>query len=312
MKTCLLVFLFSFGIVFAQETEFLTEDIQITPLVRGTLLMPKDSEKTNLVILVGDSGPIDRNGNQQMMGNNHLRYLAEGLSKRHIASFRYDKRIIPMMQRGAFREENIHFQDFIDDAVAVIKHFKEDKRFSKIYIIGHGEGSLVGMVVAQNNVDGFISIAGAGQELDDMIVAQLNKQAPGLADNARQSFDDLRANGQAYNFSPGLASIFRKEIQPFLYSWMQFDPKEELAKLKIPVLIINGDKDLQVDISEAEILKQIKPDSEYLIIPDMNHIFKKIVGDGLENSKSYNEYKIPVMPELINHITEFIKKNSKE
>ena len=93
---------------------------------------------------------------------------------------------------------------------------------------------------------------------------------------------------------------------------MQFNPKEELAKLNMPVLIINGSKDLQVDVSEAEILKEIKPDSEFEIIPNMNHIFKMIAGDGLENSKSYNEYKLPVMPELINLISEFIKRDRKE
>ncbi len=309
MRICVWFLIFSFGVSFAQESKFLAEDIKITPLVAGTLLVPIISEKSNLVIIIGDSGPIDRNGNQQRMENNHLRYLAEGLTKNGISSFRYDKRLISMMKRGALKEEKIHFQDFIDDAIAVVKHFKEDKRFSKIFIIGHGEGSLVGMVAAQENIDGFISIAGAGQELDDMIVSQLAKQAPGLADNARQSFDDLRANGQAFNFSPGLASIFRKEIQPFLYSWMQFNPKEELVKLDMPILIINGSKDLQVDVSEAEILQQIKPDAEYKIISNMNHIFKNIAGDGLENSKSYNEYKLPVIPELINRISEFIKKN---
>lgn len=311
MKSCLLLLIFSFGVAVGQETKFISEDINITPLVEGTLLMPKNSENPNLVIIIGDSGPLDRNGNQQMMENNHLRYLAQGLSKNGIASFRYDKRLIKMMKRGAFREDKIHFQDFIDDAVSVIDYFKVDKRFSKIYVLGHGEGSLIGMVAAQENVDGFISVAGAGQELDDMIVSQLIKQAPGLADNARQSFDDLRANGRTSNYSPGLASIFRKEIQPFLYSWMQFDPKEEMIKLDMPILIINGSKDLQVDISEAEILKEIKPDAEFEIINNMNHIFKKIAGDGLENSKSYNEYKLPVMPELINRLSEFIKKDRK-
>jgi hypothetical protein len=89
---------------------------------------------------------------------------------------------------------------------------------------------------------------------------------------------------------------------------MQYDPKVEIAKLNIPILIINGDKDTQVQVSEAELLKNAKPDAEYLIIPKMNHIFKEIEGNDLENSKSYNIYNLPVMPELINTVSDFIKK----
>ncbi len=309
MKYSFLLFLFFFGIVSAQNKDYNSEDLSITPLIDGTLIVPTTAEKLPLAIIIGGSGPTDRNGNQQMMENNSLKFLAEGLYGNNIASFRYDKRIVKQMKKRTIDEKNIRFGDFIDDAAAVLNYFKNDERFSKIYIIGHSQGSLIGMIAAQNGADGFVSIAGVGQEIDDVIIDQLGKQAPGLVENARDSFDDLRANGVAYNYSPGLASIFRKEIQPFVYTWMQYNPKDEIAKLQIPVLIINGDKDIQVQISEAEILKNAKPDAEYEIIPNMNHIFKKIEGnDLLENSKSYNIYNLPVMPELINSISDFIKK----
>ncbi|MEM0519629.1 alpha/beta hydrolase [Aequorivita flava] len=308
MKHCLIFFLFSIGIVNAQTNKYHTENLSITPLIDGTLMVPENIEEPVLAIIVGDSGPTDRNGNQQMMVNNALKYLAEGLYQNQIASFRYDKRIVKQMKSRALNERNIQFDDFITDAIAILEYFKKDPRFSKIYIIGHGQGSLVGMIAAQNGAAGFISIAGAGQEIDDVIVAQLAEQAPGLVDNARSSFDDLRANGVASNYSPGLASIFRKEIQPFIYTWMQYNPKIEIQKLKIPVLLINGEKDIQVQLSEAELLKTAKPDAKYEIIPKMNHIFKEIEGNDLENSKSYNIYNLPVMPKLISIISDFIKK----
>jgi hypothetical protein len=309
MKNCFLIFLFFFGIIVtAQNKDYKSEDLSITSLIDGTLMVPEATGKLSLAILIGGSGPTDRNGNQQMLMNNSLRFLAEGLYKDNIATFRYDKRIVKQMKQRSIEEKNIRFGDFIIDAVAILEYFKKDSRFSKIYFIGHSQGSLVGMVAAQSGADGFVSIAGAGQEIDAVIIDQLAKQAPGLTDNARDSFDDLRANGVAYNYSPGLASIFRKEIQPFIYTWMQFDPQLEITKLKIPVLIINGDKDIQVQVSEAELLKNAKPDAEYKIIPSMNHIFKKIKGNDLENSKSYNIYNLPVMPELINTVSDFIKK----
>ncbi|HBL78903.1 MAG: alpha/beta hydrolase [Aequorivita sp.] len=308
MKNACIIFLFLFGIASAQNKKYNSEDISITPLVSGTLIIPSIDEKPLLAIIIGDSGPTDRNGNQQMMVNNSLKLLAEGLFDEGIASFRFDKRLVKQMKLRSLDEKNIRFDDFIADAVAILDYFKKDGRFSKIYVIGHGQGSLVGMVAAQNGADGFISVAGAGQVIDDVIVSQLANQSPGLVDNARTSFDDLRANGVAYNYSPGLASIFRKEIQPFIYTWMQYDPKVEITKLEIPVLIVNAGKDIQVQVSEGEILKNAKPDAAYEFIPTMNHIFKEIEGNDLENSKSYNIYNLPVIPRLITVISDFIKK----
>lgn len=307
MKYVPLLFLFLFGIVHAQTDKYNSKDLKITPLIDGTLIVPETNSKLPLAIIIAGSGPTDRDGNQQMMKNNSLRFLAEGLYKKDIASFRYDKRIIKQMKMRTIDESKVNFGDFIEDAAAILKYFKKEDKFSKIYIIGHSEGSLIGMIASQTGADGFISIAGAGQEIDDVIVDQLAQQAPGLVDNARSSFDDLRVNGVAHNYSPGLASIFRMAVQPFIFSWMQYNPQEEIAKLNIPVLIINGDQDIQVQISEAELLKVAKPDASYKIIPGMNHIFKYIKGNPLENSKSYNQYNLPVMPELIDIISNFIK-----
>ena len=305
-KIILLLWLFAVSTLVAQSDNFNAQNLRITPLVSGTLMIP-DVERPPLVILIAGSGPTDRNGNQQMVKNNSLRYLAEDLYKQGVASFRYDKRIVQQMKDGSIDERQIRFQDFIDDAAAVIERFKTDDNFSRIVVIGHSQGSLVGMVAAQGRADGFVSIAGAGQEIDDVIVDQLSKQAPGLVDNARQSFDDLRVNGVAQNFSPGLASIFRSDIQPFILTWMQYDPKVEIGKLDMPVLIINGEKDLQVQVSEAQILKDARPDARMIIIPKMNHIFKEIEGSDMDNAKSYNDYKLPVMPELVDAISGFVK-----
>lgn len=303
----ILFFLLLFGICSAQDVIIISEEKNITPLIDGTLIIPETSDKLPLVIIIQGSGPIDRNGNQFMQKNNSLRFLAEGLYTNGIASFRYDKRIVKLLSRGTLIEKDIKFGDYIADAISIIDYFKEDERFSKIIIIGHSQGSLVGMIAAQGRADEFISLAGAGQEIDNVILDQLAIQVPGLKDNARQAFDDLRVNGVTINYSPGLASIFRPAIQQFLLEWMQYNPQVEIVKLDMPVLIINGDRDIQVEVSEAEKLKAAKPDAQYVIIPFMNHIFKKINGDDLVNSKSYNEYNRPVMPELIEIISKFIQ-----
>ncbi|PVW16344.1 alpha/beta hydrolase family protein [Marixanthomonas spongiae] len=309
MKKLFIIFVLCFfGTAYPQEN-FTSEALKITPLVEGTLLLPETSAKPPLAILIAGSGPTDRNGNQSMLKNNSLKYLAEALTNNGIATFRYDKRIVKLIKMNKVDEESVTFDDFITDAVAGIEYFKNNARFGKIYVIGHSQGSLVGMIAAQNRADGFISIAGAGQEIDDVIVDQLAKQAPKLVDNARKSFDDLRVNGVAQNYSPGLASILRPAIQPFLYNWMQYNPQEELAKLNVPVLIVNGDKDLQVQISEAEALQKAKPNATYKVIPKMNHVLKEIDGGYVENSQSYSQAELPVSEELIAVITKFIEAN---
>ena len=290
---------------YAQKDNFNSEEIKIGNFVEGTLLVP-ESDSPPLVIFVGGSGPTDRDGNQAMQKNNSLRYLAEGLYKNNIATFRYDKRLLKIMKMGQIDETKIDFNHFIEDAMEVLAHFRMDKRFDRIAILGHSQGSLVAMIAAQNGTDAFISVAGAGQAIDDVIVDQLAKQAPGLKDNARESFNDMRTNGVAQNYSPGLSSIFRPSLQPFLISWMQYEPQQEIAKLDIPILVVNGDKDLQVQVSEAEMLAAANTRSKLIIVENMNHIFKEIRGDDLENQKSYNEYNRPVMPELIEEITSFL------
>lgn len=292
----------------AQETTYNTEEISITKLVDGTLMVPSGAEKPALAIIIQGSGPTDRDGNQMGLKNNSLKFLAQGLYDKGIASFRFDKRILRMIRQGGFSERNIRFDDFVEDAAAVVDHFKDQDRFSGIYIIGHSQGSLIGMLVAQGGAQGFVSVAGAGQEIDDVVVDQLRNQAPGLVEDARKAFDDMRVNGIAVDYSRDLASIFRPDIQPFMISWMNYNPQEEIKKLEIPVLIANGSKDLQTQVSEAQLLKDARPDAEYVIIENMNHVLKEIGGGDMENSRAYNDPLRPVAPQLIEAIAAFIKK----
>ena len=114
MKTkWIFIFLLCFGIASAQDNKFISQNISISSLIDGTLLKPDSSEKEPLVIIIADSGPVDRNGNQQMVENNSLRYLAEGLYAKGIASYRYDKRIVKQLKMRALNEKDIRFDDFI-------------------------------------------------------------------------------------------------------------------------------------------------------------------------------------------------------
>jgi len=284
-------------------------DVKINQFIYGTLLQPKEGAN-ELIIIIPGSGPTDRNGNLQLSRNNALRLLAEKLTAAGIATFRYDKRVLTLLKRGDLVEEKLRFEDFVEDAVSTVNYFRNRNKYQNIYIIGHSQGSLVGMIAAQqSNVTGFISLAGPGKSIDNTIVSQIELQLPELKENAQEAFAQLRENGKVKSYSPALASIFRKQSQPFMASWMQYIPTEEIKKLQIPVLIINGTNDVQIDTKEAEDLKKAKPDAKLLLIKNMNHVLRIIEStDALENTKSYNEANRPISQELTNVIVEFIKK----
>jgi pimeloyl-ACP methyl ester carboxylesterase len=302
----ILLFLTS-SILSAQEETVKSEEIRINQFVEGTLVTPAASGTASvLVIMLQGSGPTDRDGNQSFMKNNSFKKIARQLAEEGIASFRYDKRIFQMQRLGITQAE-MRFDDFILDAITVIEHFKEQQAYPKIVVLGHSQGSLVGMVAAKDRADAFISIAGSSSPIDEIIIEQVGQQMPNLKEQTRTAFSEMRDQGSTSNYNPVLGSVFDPTLQPFMLSWMRYDPKEELGALSIPILLINGTEDLQVGVTEAEALYASKPEAELVLLQNMNHVLTPIEGDDLENSKSYNEPNRPLHPELIPTITGFIK-----
>jgi uncharacterized protein len=208
------------------------------------------------VIFIQGSGPTNRDGNQPMAKNDGIKKISHELAEQGIASFRFDKRIFKM-EKLRIKEQDLRFEDFSEDVQNIVEHFRQKENFSKIILAGHSEGSLIGILAARNTApDGFISLAGAGKPIDDIIVDQLAKQSATLSENAREAFEEIKSRGSTTNYSPYLESIFRPSVQPYMASWMKYHPAEELKKLEIPVLIVNGSFDLQVDVEMLSCLKK--------------------------------------------------------
>ena len=290
----------------AQESNFTKQDISVNKHIDGTLLSPNNVKKPNLAIIIAGSGPTDRDGNQNFLKNNSLKKLAVNLTNNNIATYRYDKRIVKQLKSNNL-DKNIIFDHFVTDAKSVIDYFKSTKNFNKIYVIGHSQGSLVGMLAAKDRADGFISLAGAGQSIDQVIIEQVNKTAPNFTEDTKRIFKTLKEGKTTTDYPMALSSIFNIEIQKFMINWMKYNPTEVLSTLNIPILVINGTKDLQVSESEAKLLKEANKDATLKIIENMNHVLVTIEGDDLENSKSYAETQRPIAEGLIDTITNFIK-----
>ncbi|WP_299103276.1 alpha/beta hydrolase [uncultured Winogradskyella sp.] len=308
MKAYIIIILFLVSSVgFGQDNFFSEEELTITKHIDGTLLEPLvDSKQINLAIIIAGSGPTNRNGNQNFLKNNSLKKLAESLSNNSIATFRYDKRIVKQILKNDV-DNDIMFDDFVNDASDVIDYFKAKGKYNRIYIIGHSQGSLVGMLAAKDKADGFISLAGAGNNIGDVLVEQVTKMAPKLGIETQRIVDTLKTGKTTTDYPNELASLFGPNIQKFMMNWMSYNPTEVIKTLDMPILIVNGTKDLQVSEDEAQLLKKANDEAQLEIIDNMNHVLFEIEGDDLENSKSYNESFRPLSPQLIKSLTDFIQ-----
>ncbi|MCE7057538.1 lysophospholipase [Algoriphagus sp. AGSA1] len=277
--------------------------------IEGALLSPDVSKKIPVVLIIAGSGPTDRNGNNPMMTNNHLKMLAEGLLGNGIASVRYDKRGVAESKDSGLKEIDLRFENYVDDAVSWVEFLRKDKRFSEIIILGHSEGSLIGMLAAgKSQADRFISIAGAGIPAGEAIKEQFKSQPPVVLEQALPIIEQLEKGETAEEVPQMLYSIFRPSIQPYIISWFKYDPQKEIAKLDIPTLIIQGTTDIQIGVSDADKLGNANEEAKKQIIEGMNHILKDSELDRSKNIATYSMPDLPLNVELMDIIIQFIDK----
>lgn len=278
--------------------------------IEGTLLTPKDKENYPVVLIIPGSGPTNRNGNNQFgLNTNAYKMLAETLAENGIAVVRFDKRGIG--ESIKVQEELLSFEDYINDGVKWIKKLKENEGFDDIFILGHSEGSLVGILAAQKEeVDGLVSVAGTALNADSLILNQLAKQ-PRLLKEATQIIDSLKMGKEVERIDPTLLSLFRPSVQSYLMSWFAYNPTEEIKELSVPMLIIQGTSDIQVATDEAKVLASANPKASLKIIEGMNHIFKNAPEDNIQaNLATYSDPDLPLNKEFEAAIIEFIQTNS--
>ncbi len=276
--------------------------------LNGTLLAFKSRKAVPLVVIIAGSGPTDRNGNNPMMKNNSLKYLAETLAGQGIASFRYDKRGVGASAKAMVKEDSLTFETYINDAVAWMTFLKKDRRFSKIIVAGHSEGALIGMVAAAKaKADGYISIAGAGKPAAQTIRTQLKSQPEAIRAEAGKILDSLQAGKLVAQPNPMFAALFRPSVQPYLVSWFKYDPAVEIGKLAVPMLVVQGTTDVQVGVDDAKLLAAAAPSATLVLVEGMNHILKEAEADFQKNIATYTNPALPLKPELAAYLQGFLK-----
>ncbi len=190
----------------------------------------------------------------------------------------------------------MRFEDGIKDAQGWIDYLSNDKRISGIYVLGHSEGALVGMVTSVDNskVKGYISVAGAGRPAYEIVEEQMAGQPEVIRDMVKSINTSLKEGKLVPDVPIGLQALFRSSVQPYMISWYTYNPQEIIKKLKKPVLILQGDKDIQVSVKDAELLRQAQPSADYYLIRNMNHLMKTC--DTMDQQKQMATYTDPALP----------------
>jgi uncharacterized protein len=287
--------------------------VQVTTrsgVLHGTLEIPAGKGPFPVALIIAGSGPTDRNGNARLLGLNTDCYelLAASLAQHGIASLRYDKRGAGQDFILALPERQLRFGTYVTDAVAWATKLRRDPRFSTLTIIGHSEGSLIGMIAARRiRADGCVSIAGAGEPAAKLLSTQLEAKLPPQLDRDAQGIIvHLEAGQTVANVPPPLGVLFRPSVQPYLISWFRYDPTREIARLTLPALIVQGERDLQVEVADARALSSADPAATLVLIPGMNHVMKAVSASEQDNLRSYGDPSLPIDATLAGSIHRFI------
>lgn len=286
-----------------------------TGTLAGTLSLPAKGSAIPVVLLIAGSGPTDRDGNSPTLPgkNDALKLLANALAARGIASVRYDKRGIGVSAPAMTAEKDLRFDTYVDDAAGWVKLLHANKRFTKIIIAGHSEGALLGAIAAERgNVAAYVSLEGAGRPAYTVLREQLR---PALAPASLVQADAILAQLRAGNLytgdvPAGLEGLFRPSVQPYLISWFKYDPAVEVAKLRIPVTIVQGTADVQVTMEDAEALKSASPSAKLVVVAGMDHVLKYAPDTSSKDAilAAYSNPNLPVAPQVIDAVASAAKR----
>jgi len=279
--------------------------------LNGRLTTPESKLPLPVVLMIAGSGPTDRNGNNPAFPgkNNMLQMLASELGARSIASVRFDKRGVAGSAAAGIPEVDLRFGDFVDDASRWVRLLQGDERFSRVIVLGHSEGSLIGMLATmESKADAYISVAGPGRPAYELIEVQLSVQPEAIQNESSRVLKELRAGRTVADSDPVLAALYRPTIQPYLISWFKYDPAQVIAQLEVPTMIVQGTTDIQVPVSEGNRLYAAKPGADYKVIEGMNHVLKTAPADRAANFAAYSDPALPLTEGLVETLAKFIGK----
>ena len=311
-------------------------------LINGTLTMPAGTPKA-LVILISGSGWQDRD--ESLMGHKPFLVLADHLTRQGYGVFRYDD-----FPRAVFaKSTTFDFADGVTMILDSFAR-RNDLASLPTGLLGHSEGSMVAEIVAARDrrVGFVITLGGVAQRPTDVLLYQLRAISEAnsiwtpdeidnsvkLSDRMYQSLVKAKNEKQAaevlnrtweqisgqitpeeqerYGFTPQRkAASIQQMASPWFFTFVHFDPKPYVKKMRCPVLAIGGEKDLQVDASANNTLfsKYLKKNPKHLfvVVPNANHLLQPCATGSPNEYGTIEETMKPEVLEIITHWLETVR-----
>lgn len=280
--------------------------------LRGTMI--DAGADAPVVLLIPGSGPTDRDGNSPMgIRAASYRLLAEGLAAEGITTVRVDKRGMFGSAAAIANPNDVTIADYVVDVQSWTDVIRELTGAECVWLLGHSEGGIVALSAAQENtgICGLILAAAPGRPLDVILEEQLraNPANAHIFEEASGALAELKAGNRVdvSEMNPAIQRFLNPDVQDFLIDIMRIDPAVLAANIEMPVLILQGDRDQQVTMSDAEALHAAQPNAQLVRLPDTNHLFKRVTSnDRSEDMRTFSDPDLPLVPGIVEAIAEFV------
>ena len=278
----------------------------------GTLTLPvADGAPMPAALLLVGSGPVDRNENWGLLRVDATRQLAHALAVGGVASLRYDKRGVGASGGGDWRRAG--FFDAVDDAAAARSFLaaRPEADPARIAAVGHSEGAFTAAALIGRGepLAALVLLAGSavpGTEVGRLqahrIIPTLPRPIPTLVRMMRIDLDKRVASSQArVNATTGdVARVgLRRTNARWQREFLAYDPAVDLARCRVPVLAVTGEKDLQIDPDQLDAIRAaVAGPITISRPPDITHTLRR--QPGRPSVLAYwKELRRPVDPDLI-------------
>ena len=268
-----------------------------------------------VAIIIPGSGPTNRDGNNPMgITAAPYRLLAEALALKGVSTLRADKRGLFGSKAAVTDPNAVTLADYAADAHQWARTLRQKTGAKCVWLLGHSAGALIALVAAQQPQDvcGVVLVSGAGRRLSEVLREQLrtNPANAPILDAALAAIASLE-RGQHVDvtgMNPALLPIFRPAVQDYLIDMFRQDPAKLAASLQVPVLIVQGERDLQVKPFDAAALAKAQPRAKLVLLPEMNHVLKDVASDDrAANIATYADPSLPVDSGAVDAIAAFVK-----
>jgi hypothetical protein len=276
------------------------------------MLSPGDSGAP-IVLIIPGSGPTDQDGNSPLgVKSSPYRLLAEGLADKGVATVRIDKRGMFASSAAIADANDVTIEAYANDIHVWIDAIRRGTGRSCVWVLGHSEGGLVALKAAQqpDGICGLVLVATAGRPLGEILREQLKALSIGsLWDEADSVISSLEAGKRVDASSLGspLQRLFSPSVQGFLISELDLDPAKLAESYAGPVLIVQGDRDLQVGRADVERLSQFNPTAKVVVLSGVNHVLKTVSSTTREaNLATYADPDLPLGAGIVEAVADFV------